>query len=145
MMGPVLLSLAPQSVLFGGQARYIHMGRRFRPGGSNISTEDLIALLVVLVAVSAAICLLSRYLAMREKRGHNSPRRLFRELCRIHGIGWSQRQLLRQLARWHRLPHATELFVQPHCFEVQELGPAFANRHGQLTALRERLFGGKDE
>ena len=135
-----LVVLATQGVLLGGQARYVHMGRRFQRGGSRLETGDLLVLLVVLVAVTAAVWLLSWYLNYREKRGHDSPRRLFHELCRAHRIGWSDRHLLRQLARWHRLPCPSLLFLDPQRFDLEQAGPAFSARSGRLVALRDRLF-----
>ena len=125
-----------------GQGRFIHMGRRFRHGGSSVDTQDLLLLLTVLAVVATVIWLLSRYSKLREKRAQHSPRRLFHELCRAHKICWADRKLLRQLARWHQLPHAAQLFVAPERFDPAKLSPAFGRRAARLAALRGRLFGG---
>ena len=53
------------SVLLADQSRFMHMGRRFRHGGSNIDFSSLILLLVVCGLVAAAIWGLSRFLAYR--------------------------------------------------------------------------------
>ena len=127
-------------VLFGDQERFAHMGRRFQQGGSTLQADQLLVLMGVLSAVLIVVWLLSRYLALRETRGHRSPRRMFRELCRAHGLGWEDRQLLRQLARWHRLPSASLLFLDAQRFDTQTLGPMLDGHAERLQAIRARLF-----
>ncbi|MFV1964785.1 MAG: hypothetical protein ACC628_05140 [Pirellulaceae bacterium] len=134
-------TLIGHGILLGDQGRFVHMGRHFQRGGSTLETEDLLVLFGVLCVLVVVVWLFSRYLALHEKQGRNSPRRIFRELCRAHRLGWADRQLMRQLARWHRLPSPSLLFLDAPRFEVRALGPAFARRARQLTAIRERLFG----
>jgi hypothetical protein len=132
--------LIESGILLGDQGRYVHMGRRFQPGGSAFESEDLLILCAVLGVVVAVVWLATRFFALRQKRAHHSPRRLFGQLCRAHGLAWTDRQLLRQMARRHRLTSPCLMFLDVSRFDMQQLGPAFAGRASQIAALRQRLF-----
>ena len=129
------------SVLLADQSRFMHMGRRFRHGGSNIDFSSLILLLVVCGLVAAAIWGLSRFLAYREKHGFTSQRGLFRELCRAHRLSWTSRRLLWQLASWHRLACPAEVFVNPRRFDTQRLTGPLAARKDEISELRDLVYG----
>jgi hypothetical protein len=133
-------SLIDPGILLGDQGRYVHMGQRFQPGGSAFESRDLLILGAVLAVVVAVVWLATRFFALRERRAHHSPRRLFGQLCRAHGLAWTDRQLLRQMARRHRLSSPSLMFLDVSRFDVQQLGPAFAGRASQIAALRQRLF-----
>ncbi|MGA2064299.1 MAG: hypothetical protein ABSG86_05000 [Thermoguttaceae bacterium] len=85
-----------------------------------------------------------RQVAMLGRRGAavNSPRRLFRSLCRAHRLSWSQRWLLGRIARANRLAQPAQLFVEPEYFDEPRLGPEFGPKAQRLRQLRDRLFAG---
>ena len=139
-----LPSLLERSALFAGQGRFMHMGRRFRHGGSNVEPQDLLLLLGVCAAVGLAVWGLSRLLAYREAKNCHSQRGLFRELCRAHGIGWSSRQLLWKLARCHRLERPAELFVDPLRFDAQSLPDPLRVHQDRISRLYDQVFAPAD-
>ncbi len=128
--------------LLAGQAQYVHMGRRFRRGGSGMEWTELALPIAVIACVVAVAWLVQRYLKLREARNTNSSQALFAELCQAHGLDWPSQQLLLALANAYRLPSPAQLFVEPERFDVERLGTAFANRTAQVAALRSRLFAG---
>jgi hypothetical protein len=75
----------------------------------------------------------------RAARGHD-PRRLFAGLCKAHGLGWSDRRLLRRLARDRDLADPSRLFVEPGHFDPA-VSPASGVPAGRLADLRLQLFG----
>lgn len=131
--------------LLAKDGRYMHMGSRFRRGSSNIDTADLVTMLGVIAIVAAIVWLITRYVKLREKRNACSAQHLFHELCRAHQLDWPSRQLLQALAKAHGLADPARIFVEPHRFNTDKLGPAFANCEPRLAALRQRLFAESDE
>src|SRR5262245_27773720 len=70
----------------------------------------------------------------------NSPRGLFRELCRAHRIDRAGRRLLKRLAVARGITPPVLLFVHPECFSVADL-PDDLNDHAmEIVRLDEILF-----
>lgn len=139
-----LLSSLEGFAVLAGQGHVVHMGRRFRRGGSNVDFNDLVLILFVCALIALAIWGLSRYYAYRERRGYNSQRGLFRELCQVHELDWSGRRLLWQLARSHRLVRPADLFTDSQRFDLpDDFGPLVADRD-EIARLRDRLFGARE-
>ena len=126
--------------LIAGQGRFVHMGRRFRRGGSNVDPVDLLMVLFFCALAGFAIWGLAQYAAYRQRRGINNQRALFRELCRAHGVDWSGRRMLWRLARQHRLTRPADLFVDPRQLDPPgESGSVSADGVG-YARWRQRLF-----
>lgn len=117
-------------------------GNGLRGRNAPFDPWELLLLCAGLAALAFLAWLLKSYLAMRAEARRKCPRRLFRELCRAHGIGWSDRRLLVELARWHGLPLAAELFVASERFDPEKAGGPLARRRERLAALQQRLFQG---
>ena len=126
--------------LIAGQGQFVHMGRRFRRGGSNVDPLDLLLVLFVCVLIGLAIWGLSRFIAYRERRSFNSQRALFRELCRVHGLEWSGCRLLWQLARGHRMTRPADLFIAPSRFDLPDDFGSLPAHQDEIDRLRDRLF-----
>ena len=139
-----LLAIAVPELL-AKEGRYMHMGRRFRRGSSSIDTADLVALLGIIAMVVAIAWLAARYIKLREKRNASSAQHLFHELCRAHRLDWSSRKLIQSLARAHGLADPARVFVEPHRFNADKLGSAFANYEPRLAELRQQLFAESDD
>jgi hypothetical protein len=79
----------------------------------------------------------------RDSRGFtsNSPRKLFGELCRAHGLAFSERRVLKQLAYFRNAAHPALLFVEPRYFDSATLPTALESKAQQLQRLQDRLFG----
>jgi len=97
------------------------------------------------VAVFAIIGLwmLSRWWLGQGSSGtRNSPRALFTELCRVHGLKAGDRQLLLVLAETHQLVQPSDVFVDPTYFEESRVPPTLAGRKADVANLKRRLFAG---
>ncbi len=75
----------------------------------------------------------------------NRPLGLFISLSRAHALSWSDRWLLWQLARSHRLRAPARLFLEPERFDASRLPPAMRRHAARLEGLQERLFAGLAE
>lgn len=127
-------------ILLAQQGRIADMGRNFRGSNAQLTSNDLLIVSVGFLAVACLLALL-RWLAQgTPPRPVNSPRRLFRELCRLHGLDHGSRLLLLRLARYQKLDHPGRLFVAPERFEPGNLGP-LASKQQRYREIRERLFG----
>jgi len=70
----------------------------------------------------------------------DDPKKLFRELCRAHGLDFASRRLLYRLATAHQLAQPAEVFLTPAMFQADQLPPQLRAQAGQLQRLRQRLF-----
>lgn len=140
-----LLVLTPE--LLAGGGRYVHMGRRFRRGGSDIDLADVMAAVSVIALVAALAWLATRVAKHRETLNASSPQRLFRELCHAHRLNWSNRKLMQAIAKAHELGNPAMLFVTPQCFALDSLPPSFRSQRAHIEDLKDQLFGtgGNDE
>jgi hypothetical protein len=71
----------------------------------------------------------------------NSPRGLFRELCRAHRLDRPRRRLLKRLAVARQVSPAALLFVQPECFAAADLPGDLDDQAAAIAELEQRLFG----
>jgi hypothetical protein len=99
-----------------------------------------------LTALLVVGILLWRLVASRsgDRIPSNSPRRLFRELCRAHGLDMARRRLLKRLAAARGELSPAVLFVQPECFDVDSLPHDWRDAASDIAELGERLFGSRD-
>ena len=132
-------------LFLAGQAQYVHMGRRFRRHGGGVGWTEILIPIALIACVVGIAWLVSRYLKLRERRKVDSPRALFAELCRAHGLDWPSQQLLYAIANAQRLPSPAQLFVEPDRFDIESLGRAFENRQTQIAALRSKLFAASSD
>ena len=70
----------------------------------------------------------------------NSPRRLFRTLCRAHQLDRPARWLLVQIARAEGIDQPARLFLEPECFRREPLHPSLRGKRAAIEALAARLF-----
>ena len=137
--------LAIGSLLLANRSRLENLSREFQQGLSADGCKQLILFLTVLAAASLLFWGLAHWM----ERGHglvaNRPLGLFLSLSKAHGLGWSDRWLLWQLARSHRLRAPARLFLEPERFEASRLPLALRRHAAQLAGLQERLFAGLAE
>ena len=95
--------------LLVGQGRIESLGNR-TTGGNAIT---MLAVLLTLAAVGGAIWFAWRRLAASRDEACDCPQRLFQELCRAHGLTWSDRSVLRRLAQRGGLESTAEIFFRP--------------------------------
>jgi hypothetical protein len=109
-----------------------------RPGVS--ATQILIALTAILLLI--VIALVWRAIKRRAERmfAEDSPAKLFRQLCAVHGLNHVHRRLLRQLAETRGVALPAALFVEPGYFDTQKLPPELQPFANELRLLQKRLF-----
>ncbi|NQU23718.1 MAG: hypothetical protein HQ567_20745 [Candidatus Nealsonbacteria bacterium] len=131
-------------ILLAQNSRLDSMRQRFE--GHRIGSNDIVKGLLLLIALTALILLLTYVLNLQEsRRKYSSPLRLFLALCKAHGLRWSECWLLWRVARSQRLRDPTRLFLEPERFAPAQLGPRFRMRAGRLKLLYERLYVGLAE
>jgi len=124
-----------------GQVEISDLGRNFR-NGAGLSTGNLVFGAVVVVGVVVSLLLLTRWRKVREERGFNNPRSLFRELCQAHNIDRKDRLLLKSLARSHNLNQPSRVFLEPDRFDLGTLSESkTVEERLKLEQLRDRIFG----
>ena len=136
------LTIRSSWILAASTRRADRMGRRFQPEEALISPEQLLLLIGVLLVFAVLVWSVSNWIHRRQGRIFDSPRSLFRELCRAHGLSSPQRQLLHDIAGWYRLPNAASLFLERELLDSPALTSAMANRD-QIQEVREILFSDK--
>jgi hypothetical protein len=133
-------------VLFAQADRWREMGRDFRVDHTKLDPSLIIASLIVLVAVIAFLWFLHRLMNKREgRRLYNSPKKLFRSLCRLHELTRAERRTLVSLARSQQLLQPASLFLAPERFAASIASPAWQSQRRQLERLRTKLFAKMDE
>ncbi|MCG8584746.1 MAG: hypothetical protein MI757_08555 [Pirellulales bacterium] len=127
--------------LIASVSRLESMGGQFRKGSKTFDLSDLVAWIAVIVVIALLVWLLVRFKDRQDGPDRtNSPRRLFGELCRVHGLTLKDRWLLWRVARWQRLSHPAKLFLEPERFDAANLSTRLRANQARLTQLRERLF-----
>jgi len=118
-----------------------HMGDSFRDGNAWRNVGQLVVLLAVIAALIAIPWALSVAVKAAERRANRSPGRLFRELCRVHGLKASSRRLLMRIAQSHSIEHPAAVFLMSECFAAEKLPSTLAAQNVEIAAMREKLFG----
>ena len=70
----------------------------------------------------------------------NSPRGLFRELSRAHGLNRIERRLLKRLAAARGLSPPVLIFIQPERFSTVDLPDDLAEHAGEIARIEGILF-----
>jgi hypothetical protein len=117
------------------------LGSGFRAKRETFQPSDLIPWIIVTAIVIGGLAILARVVARREKQAFDSPRALFRELSKAHGLDFTSRRLLRRLARVAGLKQPARLFLEPQCFEPTDLPKDLQEVWPSIESLRARLFG----
>ena len=127
--------------LLAQQWRWKHLGDRFTDDNAGLSAGDFLLLVAVAALAVFGVLLLRRYAPPYDRRAtYNDPGQLFRELCRSHGLGGTDRRLLKRLAALRGLSHPALVFVMPECFEAATLPPELGDVAQDVTQLRVQLF-----
>jgi hypothetical protein len=100
-------------------------------------------MLVSIGALLIAVAVVAYRSSRRRKREftHESPQRLFRELCRAHGLSFASRRLLKRLAVARGVPNPAILFVDSAHFDAASLPTSLEPMADQIRSLRNQLFG----
>ncbi len=93
----------------------------------------------ILVA-TVATWLIFRWRSASLKRRLHSPRRLLRDLFRLHQLGWSERWLFMTLARNQKLSEPARLFLEPDLWRPAIEAELSPGRKQRLVALQAKLL-----
>ena len=120
--------------------RLEQMGRGMRASRERVLLTDLwplgLALLVIIMGATVYNAWKQRN-DFREKC--NDPKKLFRELCKIHELNASQRRLLCSLAEACEFDQPAQVFLMPSVFHCN-VPAKLAGKADQLQQLRTQLF-----
>jgi len=111
--------------------------RSAAPGGWEHFAWALVALTILGTVLWAA----RSFMASEQSQKAQAVRRLFGSLCTAHGLSWSDRQLLRRLARARAVDNPSKLFVEPRHFDGASLSEPLKAQAARLSQLRQLLFG----
>ena len=127
-------------LLLAQSNRITNMGKRFRVADPSVSVLQIVGWSVLAVVVILVVWRVVQAVAIRDGRSYTSPKRLFRDLCRLHGLDWPNRRLLRQIAKANRLDQPAHVFLQPALFDTAQLKPPLKPFAKQIRALGKKLF-----
>jgi len=117
------------------------MGSGFREKREHFDATDLLFWFLLVIGIFVALAVLARILGRHDKhRLYNSPRALFRSLCRAHELDGAARRLLRQIARSQGLAPPARVFLEPACFEATRTSPELQHRQADINRLAKQLF-----
>lgn len=132
LVGPLLLAQID---------KWEQMGRDFRTDHTKLDPSLIVASIVTLLVVIVFLWGLSRLLNRQEgRRLFNSPKQLFRSLCRAHELSRAQCRLLLQIARSQGATQPASLFLEPELLESAARQPQFKSQQEAFRQLRARLF-----
>jgi hypothetical protein len=130
-----------RAVLLADRGMFRDMGSGFRDKKEHLGGFDLLTWVLLVAGVFVLIAFIASIVARRDKRRlYNSPRALFRELCRAHQLDGPSCRLLRRLARRQRLAQPARLFLEPRWFDPADAGPELESQRAELAELCKRLF-----
>jgi hypothetical protein len=135
------MSLTSVGLLLAERSLLRDMGSGFREKREHFDATDLFFWFLIVIGIFVAIGVVARILAGHDKhRLFNSPRALFRTLCRAHELDRSARRLLLQIAHAQQLRPPARLFLEPAAFQPERLGPAFGPQRSAIEALARKIF-----
>ncbi len=131
-------------ILFASGNRMDHLvdsiGSGFRDRQVHFSTREMMVWVLIVIAAALLTWLVVRVARWIVKHLRNGPLWLFIRLCQAHGLPWSDRWLLWQLAAYQQLRDPAYLFIDPDRWEDARIDPRLLIQSARLTELRERLF-----
>ncbi len=130
-----------QGILIAQRSRADELASRFGDGfrgqGVRVDSSGAVLILIAVLVVLLAGWLLTRFSASSGRRiPYNSPRRLFRSLCRAHGLTLSESWLLWRLARALQLEDPSRVFLDPELVEAATVPGPLEGRRSQIVTLR---------
>ena len=136
------LFLQPVWIDLLAQSRVAQMNEAFRAQQSFNGSALLTLSGIILAAMAVAGFIYFAHLRRQRRFFGDHPHLLFRELCSIHSLSWSQRRALKKLSNARRLADPGLVFIDsthwPRNPEAQRL--LGSRVRGQLSELRRHLF-----
>jgi hypothetical protein len=132
--------IAMQLFLLAQHSRLDAMSDGFRSHDDSTRDELLLGLLILAV-VGAGVWAATR-LATGPTMGqrYDNPWQLFHALCKAHGLGWTERHLLKRMATLQGLKDPARIFLEADRWEPNRLPHGIRHEFTRLSALQKRLF-----
>jgi hypothetical protein len=135
------MKLLATVLLLADRQLFHDMGAGFREKQQQFDAMDVLLWILLPIGFFVAVGILARILARSDKHQlFNSPRRLFRTLCRAHQLDRPSRWLLLQIARAEGIEQPARLFLEPQRFRREATHPALEGKQAAIDALAARLF-----
>jgi hypothetical protein len=135
------MNLIAVAWLLASRSLFRDMGAGFREKRTHFDATDIALWIGLGVGFFICVGVVARLVARSDKHQlFNSPRRLFRTLCRAHQLDRSARRLLVQIARAQGIDQPARLFLEPNCFRSPAVHSALAGKDAAIEALAARLF-----
>jgi hypothetical protein len=129
-------------VLLGETERFRTVGETFRGERSVSRLNDFMLVVAGIGAIVFLFWLVATLMPKEERvRRIDSPRKLFKALCRAHGLDWFSRRTLWKLARQHSPQHPAVLFAMPDALDASMASNPSARQMAAYRRLRVQLFG----
>jgi len=101
----------------------------------------VLAWIVGAMAISTVVTwLIFRWRNARLKRRQNSPRQLFRGLCRLHQLSWFDRQLIAAASRKQKISDPARFFLEANLWSDLIAAERSAGKRQQLEKLQSKLL-----
>ena len=127
--------------LLADRSLFKDMGSGFRAKREHFDASDLFLWFGIVIGVFVVIGIIAKVVARRDKRQlYNSPRGLFRALCRAHGLDRPSRRLLARIARAQELTQPARLFLEPERYSEAKVSEQFREERAAIELLRKKLF-----
>lgn len=127
--------------LFADTQAIRNIARGVQAKQSQLDIGGMLTAVLIFCLFFVGVWVVSRLMSRHDRAAsYHNPRLLFRALCRAHQLSRGECQLLRRLARSHRLNQPALVFVEAERFETEGLGAAWRDEQARLFALRDRLF-----
>ncbi|NOY30361.1 MAG: hypothetical protein GXP28_09350 [Planctomycetes bacterium] len=127
--------------LLAQYSRWERLGDGLHRSRGRLDLMEVLPYLIGLLVLGAVVAAVLAYFKYNDlSKPCNDPNRLFRELCRAHGLDRASQKLLWQLASLTKLPQPAEVFLTPAVFEANQLPEQLCAEQERVRELRERLF-----
>lgn len=106
----------------------------------SLSGADLLHVALVTLGTLLVLSFTLRGVRQVAGRLRRSPLVLYCQMCRAHGLSWTDCRLLWRIGRAYRLEHPAAIFIAPERFDPARLGSALRLHEARIVELREMLF-----
>ncbi len=122
-------------------SKWQRLGDGLHRSRGRVEFADMLPYLIGMAVLGAGIAAVVAYLKYNDlSKPCDDPQKLFRELCRAHGLDRGSQRLLRQLATSLGLTQPAEVFLTPSALEVKQLPKQLHAEEARIRELREQLF-----
>ena len=131
--------------LLGQSSLLDSLAREFRGENSGTTSGVYVVWTLAALAVTVGLWWIAKRHDPGRRRVVDDPRRLFRDLCRVHDLPRRER---RRLAAWAAAGGSSEpalLFIEPAHFDVAARAIEDDSERAAIDSLRARLFDEGEE